>query len=405
MRIVVTHTDFRLYWPARLHALQKIARANGASMQVVEIAGKGSPYSFAGHDQDPQDGWQCLFPGRAMEDVPPRLAGATLCAVLDTLRPDVILAGPIAFPSGATAVRWCTLNGRSCVVFDDARYDDVRRSRVTNFIKRVIYRNVQAVLIPAPSHTSSFQRWGFKADSIFFGLDAVDNAFFRERASLIRLSEAAARSRLRLPRKFFLSVGRQIPIKQLHVLIEAYGRYARQTAAPVWSLVLVGNGVERLSLETSVARDMKANICFIDFLRQDDLAACYALAGALVLPSLSETWGLVVNEGMAAGLPVIVSRGCGCAATLVREGTNGWTCDPHSIQDLAEKLSLMAASTDEQLSRFGKTSQAIVSQWGLDRFTRGAWDAIWYATRQHKNSTHLFDSLILNLWHGRYRPL
>ncbi len=73
-------------------------------------------------------------------------------------------------------------------------------------------------------------------------------------------------------------------------------------------------------------------VCFPGFAQREDLAGLYALAEALVLPTHSDPWGLVVNEAMACGLPIIVSSVAGCAADLVEDGWNGYVVPPRDVE-------------------------------------------------------------------------
>src|SRR6185369_15110785 len=84
--------------------------------------------------------------------------------------------------------------------------------------------------------------------------------------------------------------------------------------------------------------------------------------GAFVLASTSETWGLVVNEAMASGLPVIVSRRCGCARDLVAEGRNGFTFDPFDVESLTRQLQRMAAP-DTDRAAMSRASREIIAHW------------------------------------------
>ena len=80
-----------------------------------------------------------------------------------------------------------------------------------------------------------------------------------------------------------------------------------------------------------------------------------------------EQWGLVVNEAMAAGLPVLVSRACGCAPDLVREGVNGFTFDPYDVGGLAG-LMVRMSSGELNLKTMGEASQVIIAGWTPEVF-------------------------------------
>src|SRR5690606_39375525 len=94
----------------------------------------------------------------------------------------------------------------------------------------------------------------------------------------------------------------------------------------------------------------------------------YGLAGAFVHASTTEQWGLVVNEAMAAGLPVLVSERCGCVPDLVRDGENGFTFDPFDVEELAGLMQRIAAMTDGQRRALGEAGRRIIAAWEPERF-------------------------------------
>ena len=93
-------------------------------------------------------------------------------------------------------------------------------------------------------------------------------------------------------------------------------------------------------------------ICFPGFAQREDLAGLYALAETLVLPTHSDPWGLVVNEAMACGVPIIVSSVAGCSADLVEDGWNGYVVPPRD----SEKLSVAIDSLVRQAELKGQMS-------------------------------------------------
>ena len=101
------------------------------------------------------------------------------------------------------------------------------------------------------------------------------------------------------------------------------------------------------------------------------MPAYYGLASAFVHASTTEQWGLVVNEAMASGLPVLVSNRCGCAPDLVQEGVNGFTFDPYNVEQLAQLMLKISAFQTFSLSTFGAASRRIIADWGPERFASG----------------------------------
>lgn len=410
------HTDFRVYWPARLRAAWSFLAQRAHRCRVIEIAGLGSPYAFASQTQDAkgtQGGcrtegdsfWQCLFPDRRMESIPASVACRAVWGALDQCQPDVVFSGAIAYPSGAAAVRWARACNRRVVIMDNARLVDVPRSALVNWVKRCIYANVDALLLPAPSHIADYEFWGVARTRMFFGVNAADNKEFAWRAADFRSRMEAERAQLGLPRRFLLGIGRQVTKKNWDALLRAWARAGLTDSAPKLGLVLVGNGPERARLE-SLSRELGfGNVQFRDFVPPAETPRYYALASGLVLPSLAgETWGLVVNEAMACGLPVLVSRQCGCASTLVEPGRNGWLVDATDVHGLAQVLTEFAAAPPDRLAQMGEESKRIIADWGLERFCQGVWDAIQYVRSAPPRHPTPLDHFILRLWKGRYRP-
>ena len=396
MKAVVTHTDFRIYWPARLHVLHQFLMQRDIDFQTIEIAGRGSPYSFAPSKPKQPYYWHCLFPDRNMEEITSTVASNALTKKLDELNPDIVFAGAIAFPSGAAAVRWGMKRSRKVIIFDDAKLEDVLRSYLVNWVKRKVYSGVDAILCPAPDWQETFRYFGFSKQQLFYGLNVVDNGFWlREETSTFEKPGF----------DYFLTVGRQIRKKNFITLLHAYNQYANKSDKPL-HLVFIGDGPENIELKRlSQEYKLEHYIHFLPFLSQNELKHYYRDAAFFVLPSFGETWGLVVNEAMASGLPVFVSNQVGCASTLIREGVNGYTFSADKVDDLAALLLKASSIDDEQHERMRQKSKEIISEWGLERFCTGVYEAIQFVSGQKKRRPDVPGRIIIILWNGRYRPV
>jgi glycosyltransferase involved in cell wall biosynthesis len=407
LRVVVTHVDFPLYWPARLKALHQRLREHGAELIVLEAASGGGAYGFAGEgNASTVPHWIRLYEQVSLDSISPRQLARRIWTALDQLDPDVVLCGAIAFTPGATAVQWCRHRRRGVIVMDDARLVDVPRRWSINAVKRRFFANTDAVFIPAESHRQTYHFFGVPQKRIFYGVNAVDNSYFNDRCALIRGQQQRVVQEQTLPLRYFLGAGRQVPKKNWLTLIRAYALYRRrQTAAP-WNLVLVGDGPEREAIVGLINREgLSQLVQLILFVAPDEMPILYANAACLILPSFhGETWGLVVNEAMASGLPVLVSEQCGCASTLVEPGTNGWTFDPNDPEELCNLMVRMAALDDQTLSGLGKNSRQMIAHWSVDRFAQGASDAIHACATVSRGFANLIDRLILSAWRGRFRP-
>ena len=215
MKVVFIHTDFRIYWPARLRALFCFLESKQIFLSVVEIAGVGSPYAFAQKNNENKN-WHILFPDRKMEELEDRKIKHAVDSILNSLSPDVVIAGAIAFPSGALATAWAKRHKKKVVIFDDAKIEDVPRGKMTTFIKQRIYKCVDAMLYPSEDWTETGLYWQFEGEQLFYGVDVVDNKFW-EGDDVSREKE-----------NYFVSVGRAISEKNFKFLIEAFSQWPRQ---------------------------------------------------------------------------------------------------------------------------------------------------------------------------------
>jgi glycosyltransferase involved in cell wall biosynthesis len=234
-------------------------------------------------------------------------------------------------------------------------------------LKRLLFRTLLHSAVPVPIGTES-ERW-FRANGLggpaFIAPYAVENSAFQSRA----VNDPAGRLALR--RSFgvaddagpiVLFAGRMIASKQLELLIEAFRRVRGGRRC---TLLLVGNGKLEASLRDRVDRERIPDVVFAGFRNQSEIASAYACADMLALPSLSETWGLVVNEAMNFGLPVVVSDRVGSATDLVRDGATGFVVDHRSPAELADRLALLV--DDPALrDRLGRNGKTLVAGWNHD---------------------------------------
>ena len=132
---------------------------------------------------------------------------------------------------------------------------------------------------------------------------------------------------------------------------------------PRKALIFVGNGALERPLMDYVASHNLKSVHFVGFQTRQDIPKFYAASDVLVLPSFRETWGLVVNEALCFGLPVIVSDQVGSGRDLVRHGSNGFIF-PQGDQDvLAEQLAQIAGLPGEERAAMGAKSLDIITEW------------------------------------------
>jgi glycosyltransferase involved in cell wall biosynthesis len=123
------------------------------------------------------------------------------------------------------------------------------------------------------------------------------------------------------------------------------------------------------------------------------LPTLFRKAGAFVLPSTYEPWGLVLNEAMACGLPVLVSRHCGGYPELCRDGTNGLGFTPTSIASIVGALTDFSSLPRDRRLAMGAASRRMISSYSWTEWTSGVTAAIHVeSARQGQTSLPGMDS-------------
>ena len=374
-RICVHWPRFGPYHLARLRAAHRLFEERGVELIGLETAGTDATYAWRVEAGGTPFRREQVFPGRTFEAIPPGEMHAGVAEALDRLRPDAVAITSYSFPDARAALAWCRLRRHTAVLMTASREEDAPRTWWRERFKRLLVGQYDAALVGGTTHRAYLEKLGFPSSRVSFGLHAVDNAYFCRRAADVRADPSAYRDFPGLGDEapFFLTANRFTPRKNLPRLLRAYGRYRARTSRP-WRLVLLGDGPERPRLEALVRQASIGGVTFAGFRQIDETPTYYGRAGAFVHPALADQWALVVNEAMAAGLPVLVSTGAGCARDLVRDGENGYRFDPLDVRDLAAKMAQLATSVD--LARMGARSQEVVAAWSPERFAEGLWEAV-----------------------------
>lgn len=255
---------------------------------------------------------------------------------------------------------------------------DTERVFWREWIKSQIVSEYDAALVAGTPQKTYHRSLGMPEEYIITGSNVVDNSFF-ERASVAADNRIVTDPNTDLPGLLssprpFIAVSRLISRKNIDTLIRAYATY-RSRSPRARDLVIIGDGPIQDSLRDLTNELAVEGVFFAGKRPIDEVAKYYAHAAALVHPALRDQWGLVVNEAMAAGLPVLVSNRAGCAQDLVKQGENGFTFDPSDTDQLAQ---LMHRFSTEQvdLKAMGKRSQEIISDWTPERFAERLFAAI-----------------------------
>lgn len=383
---VVLFGNYAIYFIPRLSLLAERLNKEGGELWILEARNKNILYSNL--PQIEKNNLNVVH----IWDAPAELNYREKAFyMLDKVNPDVLVTGFVSFPFGAAGLAWAKSRKKGIIEYDDQREDTFVRSKLNNWVKKRLLRNVDAFLCPAPAWDNTLLKWGFKKEEIFYGLDTSDNDFWGKKV-IDDLSD-------NLPESYFMTVGRQVKMKNLTFFLQSYLKYISKGG--VIPLVMVGEGPEHDKL-VELAHD-NPMVTFLGFQTRDSLRSLFVRMKALVLPSFrQETWGMVVNECMASGNIVAISNEAGASTTLVIDGKNGFHFSPYSEEDIIKVLFKIESLTSEEDIKMRDNSKHIINNWGIDKFVNELYDACVYSMKNKKKVSNMIDKLLIRIWNGRY---
>jgi glycosyltransferase involved in cell wall biosynthesis len=225
----------------------------------------------------------------------------------------------------------------------DATDDAVARSSAKQLARhvflRVFYGQVQTVLAVGRAARRHYLSKGVRAVRIGWSPFSIDSEFLETQYEYWLPQRTSVRYHLGFTddQPVFIFSGKLIPVKDPFILVTALQNAGAIYGSPV-GVIVMGDGPLRKQLETELAIVPGVKTVFAGFQNQGQLGRFYSAADCLILPSRSETWGLVVNEALQYGLPAIVSDRVGCRQDLIDEGRTGFVFPAGNAALLADRM-------------------------------------------------------------------
>ncbi len=204
---------------------------------------------------------------------------------------------------------------------------------------------IDTFLVPGSSQAKFARKLGY--NNVLYGYAAADVDCFRNTVPIIQRERS------------FLFVGRLVQAKNIAGLVEAYQLYRKLVKNP-WHLKVVGTG------PLSAQMLGMSGLRMLGFVQPAELPAVMKAARCLVLPSLVEPWGVVIQEAAAAGLPIIASCKCGAAASYIHDGVNGYVVRPRP-DEIASAMARISEASEETLNSMSQTGTEIAGLWTVSK--------------------------------------
>lgn len=250
---------------------------------------------------------------------------------------DIFIIDGYSSPIKLIAIRKLLKNGRKVYINIDGIdlwKPKSKADAVKDFIKKRVYRSGAYFLCGSRLAADAVIKGGAKSERVFThpftSLHDKDIIAPEQKAELCE----KYKKKLNIEnQKLVLAVGRFIPLKRYDCLIRAWRGMPDNCR-----LLIIGGGAERENYERIIRENGVKNIGLIDFLLPEQIAGYYCAADLFVHPSSTETWGLVINEAMAKGCPVIATNRCVGAVELIRDGAEGFITETGDAEALREKM-------------------------------------------------------------------
>lgn len=282
-------------------------------------------------------------------------------------RPDVVVLMAWNNPTFWLAVLACWFYRIPILYMTDANLEvEMSKGKSQTRIKgallgKVLFGRLSGFLCSGEANRRLFRHWGVPEEKLItfaYSWGYNDQIIA---ASKLKPQKKQLRSQLGIPEQAYviLFCGRLSEEKNLFKLLDAYKRVRSTNKA----LVLVGDGELKQPLQT-YAEDLGLDsVHFYGFQNRNEIDKFYAVSDVLVLPSVRETWGIVVNEAMCFGLPTIVSDIVGAGEDLVEHGYNGFRYPHNEVEKLTAYIDHLMALPEDEQQLFSSRARDRIQQW------------------------------------------
>lgn len=305
-------------------------------------------------------------------------------SVLAEQKIDVVIVNGWVVKTCLQALRACRQLRIPCIVRGEA--NNLRpRPLWKRLIQRRLVRQYNAYLPIGTANREFYRSHGIADSQMFDSPYCIENERFSAAASAARGRRSEIRDRWSIPDNLtcFLFCGKFEQKKHPRELLESF-RVAVAGGASA-SLLMVGDGELRSECELFAAKH-SLPVTFAGFQNQSAIVDAYVASDVLVLPSdHGETWGLVVNEAMACGLPAVVSNQVGCAADLIQHGETGWIFPFGAWSELSRLLTDIAGEGPNP-GRLQDVCSSKIRYYSPENAARGMLQAVKYAADRNKKN-------------------
>lgn len=297
---------------------------------------------------------------------------------------ELILLGANVHPSHLIAMGLCKLNRKSYgIIYDGISPLKIegKENKLKMFLKKIYFKNSSLFFANGTSSRRYFnEKFNIDNEKIFNQKLAVDTNYIMGLLPKKEQLRSSIRERYNIAQdqNVVIYSGRIVNQKKINTVIEAINLISFKKDI---TFLIVGDGEERSNIE-DLAKKLNVNLIVTGYIsEQKELFEHYFAGDIGILPSEEESWGLVINEEMSSGLPIIASEECGAVLDLVKKDVNGYVIQVGNIQQIATAIEKIL--TNNKDNKMGQESISIISEWTVDKSKESFESLLEYAKKNN----------------------
>lgn len=275
---------------------------------------------------------------------PDKSRGSALRNYIAAHHADYLIMTNYVSPACMEAILYCRLKKIPYWVEYDGGFNK-KDSFLNRIMKKTLICRAEGHLTTSEEHIAYLMSLGIPAERIFkYPFTSLTEKDLEDNYRITDMEKKLQKQELGITeRKMILSVGQMIPRKGFDVLLQAVSNLPRD----IGIYIVGGSPYEDLQkLKDSLGLE---NVHFIEFKTKKRLREYYMASDLFVLPTREDIWGLVINEAMSFGLPIITTRKCIAGTELITDGENGYLLEAGEIQQTTEKIRILMESDSKRL--------------------------------------------------------
>jgi len=307
----------------------------------------------------------------------------TIVQELMKSNPDVVISGGYSSLTAYFAFLYSKIYRKPFVVWSESTINEPSFLRTISLpLVKFIIRHSDALVACGTRSREYLLRLGARPAGISTAYCTVDTEFYKQRSGELKAQKQKLKGEFGIVNKsVILYVGQLIERKGLKYLIKAYSQLRPEFDV---ALLIVGGGMQKDELAELCRRDNVRDVFFTGYIQLETLTQYYVMSDIFVLPSLEETWGRVINEAMACGLPVISTIKAGAPADMIINGLNGFVVKDKNVEQLHQAMSTILSDPSLKQSMGVKSQQMIDERFTIEHAVRGFMSAVDYAMIRRK---------------------